>query len=102
MAEALPVPAERTLGPLPSVGAPLVNPPLVNPPAASENQDEEESSSVGGTADTADDQQQGKQALVPHHRRHLSVADEHEINEEDENAAFTEPEVDESFDYEDS
>lgn len=97
-----------------TASAPPVNPvvspvvsPVVNPTAASEDQDEEESPSegprsAGGTADSSDDQQQGKQAQVPHRSQHLSVADEHEIREEEENGGFIEPDNAEDFDYEES
>ena len=107
---------ERTEAAVPSTPPvnPPVNPvvspvvsPVVNPTAASEDQDEEESPSegprsAGGTADSSDDQQQGKQAQVPHRSQHLSVADEHEIREEEENGGFIEPDNAEDFDYEES
>ena len=95
---------------LPVAVAPLSVPlavPLAGPSTAGEDQDEEESPAeeapaIGGsagTADTSDDQQQGKQAVVPHHSQHLSIGDEHEINEEEENAGFIEPDNDEDFGY---
>ena len=92
---------------LPVSVAPLAVP-LAGPPTAGETQDEEESpgeeappsiDGSAGTADTSDDQQQGKQALVPHHGQHLSIGDEHEINEEAENAGFIEPDNDADFGY---